>query len=981
MQRGLTVLACFLICAGCFAQQYPFVYYTPNDGLVNSRVLVIKQDSKGRMLFLTRGGLSIYDGKRFTNYTRHEGLENELVNDIVEVAPDSFLLATNALRLNTLVRGRVGIFKTADNFYPVINRFFHCSDGAWYAAADEGLFRLDTNRFTKIPLIDQQGNEMHPFLERIIEWKNYLVLVPWNQELREKMIVYNRVTRQVSDVALDGLTFTGCSGYNSQWWFYTNSALQSLDTAALNHGRIRFLPVPEKYRQGISRDVLVLFEGGKKIWFYNKGRLTVSTGRETNVVTLQQGHSRFFLTDLFLDREGIMWMSTDGNGVVKLRSTQIALLNQIDQQSVSCGVITKSKDTVWFYNQDNHSLYRYAGKFTVFPLGSLHTPIYNLYVRNRQLLLATHNRIFLVENKDDPASYRHIKTIFKTNDHVRFGHGIVTNDGVLVQYGMEDSSYMLFIIKGNRIVMKQQLKYACDQLSLDRMGRLWLTTRRDQVYAFSLHPEEPEKYLQLLNGYPADLPFLGLRAIVVDSNSHVWLGTRSHGLYHYEPRNDCLSLVAHYTTGHGLTDNFIQNLACDNNNTIWAGTQTGIDRIYRKNERYIIGNVSKSNNYFQAISGIITTNDNTVWALSNENILKISGSSSPSVNIPPPQLILTSMEVDNETRFDTLKSLSYQDNNLTFHVAAPSFIDERSIRYSYLLEGAGHHAWSTPSDNASFNFINLAPGNYTLRLRADFPETVYPSQFLSYAFSIRPPWWQTWWFRMLAAVILLAISALLVRSYIRRKLEKQRMILERQQAIERERTRIATDMHDDLGAGLSRIKFLSETIGIKKQMQEPVEEDIDKIREYSHEMIDKMGEIVWALNEKNDSLSDLLAYTRVYAVQYLSENGIECTVDTPTQFPSLFISGEFRRNIYLTVKEALHNVVKHAQARQVKIHIETGDSLLVSICDDGNGFDATHVRPHGNGLNNMKRRIESIDGTLQIMNGNGTIVVFSVPLR
>ena len=119
----------------------------------------------------------------------------------------------------------------------------------------------------------------------------------------------------------------------------------------------------------------------------------------------------------------------------------------------------------------------------------------------------------------------------------------------------------------------------------------------------------------------------------------------------------------------------------------------------------------------------------------------------------------------------------------------------------------------------------------------------------------------------------------------------------------------------------------------------------------------------------------------MYAVQYLSENGIECTVDTPTQFPSLFISGEFRRNIYLTVKEALHNVVKHAQARQVKIHIETGDSLLVSICDDGNGFDATHVRPHGNGLNNMKRRIESIDGTLQIMNGNGTIVVFSVPLR
>ena len=94
-------------------------------------------------------------------------------------------------------------------------------------------------------------------------------------------------------------------------------------------------------------------------------------------------------------------------------------------------------------------------------------------------------------------------------------------------------------------------------------------------------------------------------------------------------------------------------------------------------------------------------------------------------------------------------------------------------------------------------------------------------------------------------------------------------ILEKQQAIEKERTRIATDMHDDLGAGLSRIKFLSETIGIKKQQQQPIEEEISKIRDYTHEMIDKMGEIVWALNEKNDSLSDLLSYTRSYAVEYL----------------------------------------------------------------------------------------------------------------
>jgi signal transduction histidine kinase len=150
---------------------------------------------------------------------------------------------------------------------------------------------------------------------------------------------------------------------------------------------------------------------------------------------------------------------------------------------------------------------------------------------------------------------------------------------------------------------------------------------------------------------------------------------------------------------------------------------------------------------------------------------------------------------------------------------------------------------------------------------------------------------------------------LFLKRYSNEKLRKQMRELEKLKAIEKERTRIATDMHDDLGAGLSRIKFLSETIGIKKQQQQPFEDDIIKIREYSHEMIDKMGEIVWALNEKNDSLNDLVSYIRVYAAGYLSQNGINCKIEVPDNFPTSFVSGEFRRNVYLTIKEALHNVV------------------------------------------------------------------------
>jgi signal transduction histidine kinase len=205
-------------------------------------------------------------------------------------------------------------------------------------------------------------------------------------------------------------------------------------------------------------------------------------------------------------------------------------------------------------------------------------------------------------------------------------------------------------------------------------------------------------------------------------------------------------------------------------------------------------------------------------------------------------------------------------------------------------------------------------------------------------------------------------------------------VLEKKQAIEKERTRIATDMHDDLGAGLSRIKFLSETIGIKKQQEQPIEEDISKIREYSHAMIDKMGEIVWALNEKNDSLSDLLSYTRVYAMEYLAQHGINCIVEAPEHFPSNFVNGEFRRNVYLTVKEALHNVVKHAQASTVTIRIVADEKLEFLIRDNGTGFDKKDIRLFSNGLMNMEKRIKEINGEFIILNEKGTTIIIRVPL-
>jgi signal transduction histidine kinase len=463
----------------------------------------------------------------------------------------------------------------------------------------------------------------------------------------------------------------------------------------------------------------------------------------------------------------------------------------------------------------------------------------------------------------------------------------------------------------------------------------------------------------------------------------VWIGTRNDGLMAFELKDNQLKRVQHFRTQTGMTDNFIVSLACDGNDNIIAGTQTGVDRVIKLGDNnYRVENITKSNNIFSFINNVWVDRNNNAFALTNSGTIFQLEPVQSSPAMIQPLLLIEEMKVNGKTISRSLSPLrlKYYQRNINFSVAAPAFTDEGQIKYSYLLEGSGNKVWSDTNSVADISLLNLSPGSYTLRVKAFFPSTSYTPQEKSFAFEILPPWWQTWWFRVAMATMMLVLLLLAVRYYYARKLEKQKIVMEKQQAVEKERTRIASDMHDDLGAGLSRIKFLSETIGIKKLKQQPIEDDITSIRQYSHEMIDKMGEIVWALNEKNDWLSDLLAYTRSYAVEYLSQNGIHCTVETPDEFPAEFVSGEFRRNMYLSVKEALHNIVKHSRSNNVFISFIIRKGLVITIRDDGQGFDKNSINPYSNGLINMEKRMKDLGGSFEMESNGGTTIRLSAPL-
>jgi signal transduction histidine kinase/sugar lactone lactonase YvrE len=995
MQRRLTFLACLFVLAAvlnvdCHAQlaesrgQYPFVFYTPRDGLVNSRVRSIKQDSKGRMIFITYGGLSVYDGTRFVNYNRQDGLADDLVNDIVEVGPDSLLVASNASKLNTLVKGKIGVYRTADNFYPVVNRFLKSNDGGWYVTADDGLFMLKNNRFIRVPLLNKAGADIGLYLDKIMEWKNFFLMVPWSDNLSEKLILYDKATKKITDIDLKNAVFCLAKDARGRIWVGTGNGPRLIDTVALAAGKINFLYAPEGFRDiANNRQSFIFFDKENNAWFFDKEILKITPNLRHEYITAEQGLEAASLTDLFIDREGTVWIATDGNGVIKIRNTNTELLHSLDQKPISISAILDKNDTIWFFNAVDKTIYRLAdNKFKLFPLHEKNYKANNFFILGQKLYLNIGSKFVCVDNKDEPGSYDHLRSLDAINAPNGLGTGIIDRNGAIIQYVNEPTNFFhVYVLKDDKLLMKQPVSNFIDQMALDRQGNVWMITRDNQVLKFTLHPDQPFRYLQLDKNYPKKLQDLNPRAITIDANDNVWIGTRYNGVYRFECKDGDLKPVAQYTTRTGLTDNFIYTMTCDSNNTIWVGTQTGLDKIFKKDDQYIIGNVSKNNNFFQTVGKIITTKNNTVWALTNGGvILRTSENLSSTKVVSVPTLLFTSMQVNNKPYVDSSKNFSYRQNNFSFTVAATSFIDERSIKYSYLLEGSGNENWSQPSNNSTFNFINLSPGTYTLKMRSEFPEAIYPSQAINYSFTILPPWWHTWLFFIGTSLAILGLLFLGIRFYYRRKLEKEKIISEKQQAIEKERTRIATDMHDDLGAGLSRIKFLSETIGIKKQRHLPFEEDISKIREYSHEMIDKMGEIVWALNEKNDSLSDLLSYTRSYTVEYLSQSGIRCSIDSPELFPTTFVTGEFRRNIFLSVKEILHNIVKHAQANDVTITIQTDPGLCINIKDDGIGFDQAKTRPYSNGLLNIKKRMTDIGGVMEIQNKNGTMIMLKAPL-
>jgi signal transduction histidine kinase len=352
-----------------------------------------------------------------------------------------------------------------------------------------------------------------------------------------------------------------------------------------------------------------------------------------------------------------------------------------------------------------------------------------------------------------------------------------------------------------------------------------------------------------------------------------------------------------------------------------------------------------------------------------------------------PPVVITGINRFNEpvnlsTSPELLREMTFkhQENVFTIEYAALSYDMSEYNQYAYKLEGFDKD-WVYCGNRQEATYTNLEPGTYTFRVKGSNNDGIWNENGTSIAVTITPPFWKTWWFRVSGFLAILLSVGGTIRYVEMKRLNRKIEQLEMERALERERTRISQDMHDEVGSSLSEISILSELA--KRDLRKP-EEAVARIQEISDrsgEVIGNIGEIIWAINPKNDPVENFVSYLRRYSTHYLGLANIRCTFSVADDIPDFTFSSVIRRNVFLVAKEALHNVVKHSAASEAKINIGfTGKAMEIRIEDNGKGFVPEEKYGSGNGLTSMKQRLDDIGArfTLESRPGCGAKVLIGI---
>jgi len=974
------------------AQQLSIHHYDVSNGLAHSHVTAMRQDAKGYLWLATWEGLSRFDGYHFTNYGERDGLGDPIINDVVEDRKGNIWVATNGGGIARLIDDQHLAGAAADAgkkfvSYRVgdsadsnrVNALLFDSQNDPWCATDGGLYRgafgqpgelkfdciAPRKTETKMAaLADRQGRLWFGMQKELIE------------------VIEDRTIQYGPDDAVGRNDVVGIVEDSHGGLFAANwREVFEFKPPADDKGRGRWqrLPLTLKPDQDINA---MLSDSAGALWIGTaNGLVKYQDGKQT-LYTSAQGLSDNHIGSLSQDRDGNLWIGTVGGGVCKLENELIVSFTRsegLPNQDVR-RVIEDRQENI-FASIENGGIVR------------------------------------IVEGKAVPLSETQAPPFTDFNERIiqdrRGDWWVGTNAGLYRFQGPE-----LQFRRGQKFTSRDGLGDApMGGLYEDRDGKIWVSAGDQGLYCFDpAHPAQvafkqfvppsttthfsgPQRTISdragtlwlgghewvgiLTNGQVAMLqPSEGLpetrpRAFFVDSRGWLWIGLRYRGVSVTKDPASSNPHFFNYSTANGLSSDAVWAIAEDDSGRMYFGTGKGLDQLDLATDRVhalntddgLAGNVV--NDLLKDRSGNIWVGTTLGLSKFNPRAVRTATAAAPiylsHVQIAGENLLMPETGTLHLPRIE----LSASRNNLTIEYVGLSFQGENELRYEYKLEGVNQD-WSAPTESRSINYAQLAPGSYRFTVRAINSDGLISAEPASFDFRILPPVWQRWWFLLLATLLVGSIVYLVYRQRLARLIE-----------LERVRTRIATDLHDDIGANLSLIAMLSEVArGQLRSDDHRLKEWFSTIAATSRDTVDSMSDIVWAVNPKRDHLRDLTRRMRRFADDILGARNISLRFREPDTRLDLKLGADLRREVFLIFKETINNLVRHSQCTEAEVDLQIAHCRLVlRVSDNGRGLGSANADA-GTGLTSMRGRASRLGGSFEISSPDetGTIITLNIPL-
>jgi len=953
-----------------------------DDGLPDNAVTAVLQTHEGYLWLGTYAGLARFDGARFVVFTsaQEPGLESDRITSLSEDANGALWIGHERGDLTCFHNGS---FEPQPVRETGVRRKISASatdaaGDAWMLDEEGTLVRLRDGKSCALPNVDGVVQ-----LARDQAGKLWLA-----SGGRLGVVTAGRL--QTNDPAMYGGYIQGlCSSHDGGVWVVGDRGVNKWKGGAVTEER------GTNPCNMVLTSMLETRSGCLAMGTSSDGLYLLFTNREVLHFNHASGFPNDWIRCLSEDREGTLWVGAGSEGVTALRPGNAQMLSASDnwRGRVVLSPTVARDGTIWV-GTEGAGLYHFQnGEWKIFGESA---GLSNLYVwsvsqdlQGRIWAATWGGGIFVQQDghfSQPPGLEKMTMPMAATlqaadgtiwigtaSGLMRYQHGQVTWFGEKEGLKLPDV----------RAIAEAPDGTIWFGMLGGGLGRL----QRGVVSQFQKSSGLGSDYVQCLKLEPGGV---------------LWIGTYGSGLNRWKDGK-----FSRVTTAEGLPNNFVCAVEDDGHGNYWISSHNGIFRVARNSlEDCADGRIDQvtclalgrgdglpsveCSGGFQPAAGKLA--DGRICFPTSKG-LAVVDLRERKINPLPPPVIIEDLWADGRLLVQypgTNAPLKIRPGAQRFelHFTGLSFVAPQKMRFQYQLEGWDHDWVNAANDKRVAEYSYIPPGTHTFRVRACNSDGVWNQDGAAVTLVVLPHFWQTWWFYSLEAVVAAGLVANVVWYVSRRRMRRKLAAAQRQQDIERERTRIAKDIHDHLGANLTRISLLSQSA--HGELDNPIQAaaQLDRIYETSRELTRAMDEIVWAVNPQHDTLDSLASYLGNFAQEFLGSIGLRCRLDVPLQLPHWPIAAEMRHNVFLAFKEAIHNIVKHSGAAEVTVGLVTDDhGFQIVVRDNGRGFDPTAVAARsrrGNGLKNMQQRMEKIGARydLQSTPGAGTEVRFlvSVPV-